>query len=72
MTRNGSEAMPIATARDGSFRREALLRVLILDASPSCRFTVATAESIADSVEKVEVTEATEPNWSATFRIIGT
>jgi hypothetical protein len=51
--------MPIAAARDGSFRREALLRVLILDASPACRFTIATTDSISDSVEKVEVTEAT-------------
>jgi hypothetical protein len=51
--------MPVATARDGFFRREASLRVLILDASPSCRFTIATADNIADSVEKVEVTEAT-------------
>ena len=59
MTRHGSEAMPVATARDGFFRREALLRVLVLDASPSCRFTIATADSISDSIEKLEVTEAT-------------
>jgi len=66
--------MPIAMAREGTFRREALLRVLVLDASPSCRFTVATTDNISDSVEKVEVTEATraelEQNTPADWDIV--
>ncbi|HVN29505.1 MAG TPA: hypothetical protein VMT64_13500 [Candidatus Binataceae bacterium] len=57
MTRQGSHAMHVATT-DRSGRKEAALRVLILDASPSCRFTIATSDSIGDSFEKVEVTEA--------------
>jgi hypothetical protein len=59
MTRQGSEAMPIAFTHDGLLRRDTSLRVLIVDASPSCRFTIATSESVSESIEKVEVTEAT-------------
>lgn len=59
MTRQGSEAMPMAPTHEGSLRRDSSLRVLIVDASPSCRFTIATSENVNESIEKIEVTEAT-------------
>jgi len=63
VTRQGSEAMPIASARDESLRRDASLRILVLDASPSCRFTVTTGDSTGDSIERVEITEATRADF---------
>lgn len=61
--RPGFEVMPIATARDESFRRETALRILVLDASPSCSFDITTANGIGDSIERVEITEATRAEF---------
>jgi hypothetical protein len=52
--------MSTARAQSESPRREGLLRVLIVDASPSCRVTFASAESAAEYIERVEVIETTQ------------
>jgi len=48
------------TAREESCGREVSLRILVLDTSPSCHFTIATADNRGDLIEKVDVTEATQ------------
>jgi hypothetical protein len=47
------------TARDESCGRDASLRILVLDTSPSCHFTVVTADDRGDLIQKVDITEAT-------------
>jgi hypothetical protein len=51
--------MSTASARTESPRKDASLRILVLDASPSCRLTIATADSAGECLERVEVIEGT-------------
>ena len=57
--RQRSEAMSTARARNESPGKDGSLRVLIIDGSPSCRLTIATADSADDSIDRVEIIEAT-------------
>ena len=59
MTRQRSQAMPMETARDESCGRGAPLRILVLDTSPACHFTVVTTDDHGDLIQKVDITEAT-------------
>jgi hypothetical protein len=47
------------TVRDESCGREVPLRILVLDTSPSCHFTVLTADGRGDLIQMVDITEAT-------------
>jgi hypothetical protein len=51
--------MSTASARTESLRKDGSLRILIVDASPSCRLTIASADSAGEFIERVEVIEGT-------------
>ena len=57
--RQRSEAMSTASAGHESLGRDGSLRILVVDASPACRLTVATAENAGEGIDRVEVIETT-------------
>jgi|SRR5271163_4698157 hypothetical protein len=57
--RQGSEAISLASVHHESPRREGTVRILIVDASPSCAITIAHADGGLDLSDRVEVVRTT-------------
>jgi hypothetical protein len=57
--RQGSEAISLASVHHESPRREGTVRILIVDAAPSCAITIAHADGGFDLSDRVEVVRTT-------------
>lgn len=52
--------MSLGRVRSETLRKEGSLRIFVVSASPSCRLTVAAADSASESINKFEIIEGTQ------------